>query len=79
VKDWTLKSGRTIHSVFDKAASFIPCDGSTLQQEDVPVWLGPTPSFDDALFGPPLTPEERDEVAEHMIAVWKRWAETGEP
>lgn len=78
MKDWTLKSGRTIHLAFEGIVSFEPCDGMRPQHKEGEVWIGATPDFGDPLYGPPLTPDERTEVAERMIAVWKRWAERGE-
>ncbi len=71
---WTLKSGREMPG--DDACTHWLQPGGAQRQ----VWSGGCSCCGEDMSKPEtLTPDERREIADAVIAAWNRWAETGEP
>lgn len=70
--EWVLSSGRRMYGYSDVVG--ISADASYLAHGDGTLEiLEPHPSQPGGLIESPFTPEERREIAEHMIALWQRW------
>lgn len=74
--EWVLSSGRRMYGFSDTIgiSTSDPRYISYGSDGGLEI-LQPHPSLPGALIESPLTPEERREIAEHMINLWRKFAE----
>ena len=71
-EEWVLSSGRRMYGFTDVIG--ISADANYLAHGDGALEiLEPDPTQPNALVTAPFTHNERQEIAEHMIALWQRW------
>ncbi len=72
---YILSTGRRFHC-FDGRLSLGPGDDGLMSGYDNPTAIEePNGDLAEDMDGWRPTPEERREIAEHMIALWKAWAD----